>query len=91
MANRFQIAIENSGLNKTEKISLGTSDEETSTNLVLKLWDLPEEYRKRVKQIINLFYYSGVQNALTIIKDKKFSVDELLEECKTQLDKNTLK
>jgi len=88
MGNRFKIAIERSGL-KTETIpfSSESTDENLTADLVLQLWDLPESYRERVKQVIRLCYYSGVQNALTIIKSGKFNVDELLEECKERLNK----
>jgi len=87
MSSRFKIAIERSGLKQGKKISFGKVDDETTTSLVLKLWDLPEEFRERVKKVIRLCYYSGVQNALTIVKSKKFSVDELFEECQKMLDK----
>jgi hypothetical protein len=87
MSSRFKIAIERSGLEQDESISFGKADDETTTNLVLKLWDLPEEFRERVKEVIRLCYYSGVQNTLTIVKSKKFSIEELSEECKKILDK----
>lgn len=89
MASRFKIAIESSGIKKGETIpfSPGMADEKMTADLVLKLWDLPEEYRERVLKVIRLCYYSGAQNALTIVKSGKFPTDELLEECKKMVDK----
>jgi len=86
MGSRFKIAIERSGLKRSEHISLGKSNEKETTDICLKLWNLPEEFRERVQKVLQLCYYSGAQNVLTIAKSGKFSTEELLEECKRMLD-----
>lgn len=84
--DRFKIAIQQAGITNKKKIGVGTTNEEEMTNIVMALWGLPETYKERVLQVIKLCYYSGAQNALTIVLSGKFTADELLDECKRILD-----
>lgn len=87
--DRFKIAVQQVTGLKPKKIPLESVKEEEMTNIVMALWGLPYTYRKRVKTVIRLCYYSGAQNAATIMLSGKFTPDELLDECKKQLDKGS--